>query len=256
MLSRKAFRQLTPNRPFFYSSRTRPKRGRCDSSTGEDSLKRTRPRPEFFLSLYRKSKGPSGEMIRIRGLEWLRLESLRRADLTSQEKETYRDDLQHIRYRRHHRLIDPRRKAVTWVYPYRTPPLGRAGAIEYVSLGSRGRDPRRLYLSIDPTQPEKTLIRALKEKLKATKATRRSRGAGRRYPLSQMWEALQLYDLRKAHDVPLKELGFRSRTPRPLEEKPDNIRAAIKRGGLLLNLATQMIDSAKHSPAAWLQTFL
>jgi hypothetical protein len=186
----------------------------------------------------------------------LRLESLRRADLTLQEKETYRDDLQHIRYRRHHRLIDLRRKAVTWVYPYRTPPLGRAGAVEYVSPVSRGRDPRRLYLSIDPAQPEKTLIAAFKERLKETKAARRAPGGGRRYSLSQLWEALQLYDMRKADDVPLKELGFRIRTQRPLEEKPDNIRAAIKRGGLLLNLATQMIDTAKHSPAAWLQTFL
>lgn len=166
-------------------------------------MTRPRARSEVFFSLNQQSKGPSGETIRIRALEWLRLESLRRADLTQAEKQTYRDDLQQIRYRRHDRLIDLRRKNVIWVYPYQLPPLKRARAVEYVAGGSRWRDPRRAYVSFDPALSERVLLAAFKKIITENKAARWVRGAGRRYSLAKLWEALQLYDASKAPNVSL-----------------------------------------------------
>jgi hypothetical protein len=219
-------------------------------------MPRRQPNVDLFLSLDKLSKGPSGEMIRIRGLEWLRLESLRRADLTPQEKGTYRKELQDIRYHRHDCLIKPDRKNLQWVYPYAVPALKRAGAVEVVPPGMRGRDPRRLCLAVDPTQPQKVLIAAFKDILRSIKSTRRAPGAGRRYSLAQLWEALQLYDDWKAHDVSPKDLGFRIRTLTPLEERPDTLDSAIERGRTAVALAKRMIHTAQNSSAPWLKVFL
>lgn len=219
-------------------------------------MPRLKPNLDLFLSLDKNSKGARGEMIRIRALEWLRLESLRRADMTVQDKETYRKELRIIRYRQHDRLIDLRHEAVTWIYPYLTPPLKRARAVEYVSSGSPGRDPRRVELSIDPTQSEKVLVAAFKQRLKDIKAARRARGGGRRYFLAQLWEALQLYDDWKAHGVSPKDLGFRIRTLTPLEERPDTLDSAIERGRTAEALAKRMIHTAQNSSAAWFKIFL
>ena len=64
----------------------------------------------------------------------------RLADLTAQEKETYRKDLLDIRYHRHDRLIALGREAVTWVYPYSIPTLDRARAVECVPPGTETYD--------------------------------------------------------------------------------------------------------------------
>jgi hypothetical protein len=208
-----------------------------------------------FLSLDQKSKGPSGEMIRIRGLEWLRLESLRRAVLTPQEKEAYSEDLQYIRSRQHDCLIDLRLKSVIWVYPYPLPPLKRARAIEYVPPNSHWRHPERDYVSYNWTLSDKVLVAAFKKRIRESKAAHRAAGAGRRYSLARLYEALELHDARNAHNLPGKAVGFQIRTQKPLADIPRSIRIASERGRKVLALASLMINTAKESPGLWVETF-
>lgn len=244
----------------------------------------------FWKDLDLKCKDPNtGWVVRLNALEWLRCESLRIAYPTepvarmelkwekrkkrpsvpirsistpllhdmsrSQPHDALLKELISIRAEHHHRLFEKMDNLKLWNYPYWTPSLRKAFAVEVMEEGVIERDPRRvvLRLSMDLTQPEAVLQANFKQIIQQEKHGKRAPGGGRGKSLLLLWDALTAMGRwMEKNDIKQSTLGFEalsSKVPRK------SIGSAEKLGFELVALGKEMVFFALNEPQGWLDEF-
>ncbi len=229
------------------------------------------PTVQFFKDWDRQIK--QGERLRWRALEWLRVESFRRAlyDIFEEEEElerrfsedtTFQKDFRMIATCQHHWLIGQGERPEKISYPMvfdgpenAVRPLTNEIIEKKPSIADMYLRPNRLVLSLDPKEPEQLLIQKVKLLLKQRKGKTqrvRGRGAGGKYPLARMWEALLAHDYRRFGDKTLQDIG---ETAESYSSKPQTYKHAIDRGYKLQNLFHLMLGIARYHTHHWHSTF-
>lgn len=214
-----------------------------------------------------KKSGYSKEVLRIRALEFLRLETLKRAypeitkklldqALVNPHQSPIIKQLLHVRNGGHLSLIDMNTsEKSTEVLPFLPPSLRRQFGVKVLKPGEIDPNPRRaLCLSIDPNLADKVIsahVLGHVREWQRTQGRKRTRGAGRPIPLSRLWEALRGYDAWK-RGKPQKAIGYDAQT----FSSPATFSNIEDRGELLIRLAKRMIQTSKAQSSVWMETFL
>jgi hypothetical protein len=215
-------------------------------------------------------------------LQALYFESLRHiTDLTKQERELLQKDLQYAKANHHLWQLGKsgrgpqvprifylpaevdRTLAVITVKspgePLPDKPYGDArDFLGYLPL----HDPEILLLAIRPSARESEIVSAVRKHVRASKKRRgktRSSGGGRKYSTDRMEEALKAYGDQRRDRLSVIELGERAQT---FPSIPKNRKGTAlehdmntNRGHKLLNLAKQMIATARKGSVAWVVAF-
>lgn len=217
-------------------------------------------------------------------LQALYFESLRRAtNLTEQESERLRGDLQYAKAEHHFwelglggrppqipcMLYRPADVARTLsVINVKSPgeqlpdkPSGGArDLLGYYSL----HDSKALLLAIDPSAHLSDILSAVRKEIEAIKkrvGKTRSSGGGRKHSIHRMIEALMAYQDHQSRRNPLSphKLGALARTFRPIpidrKGKAEEYFTHEDRGYKLLQQAKHMIDTARKGRSAWVAAF-
>ncbi len=209
------------------------------------------------LKLLMKSKDKNkvfqGETLRYHAIEWLRLESWKRAEFSNEECchiPSLAIDLVSINKGKHHWLVLSQDKPPRgWYFPVPPSFIRKLAAVEAVAPGQTLFGPTRESVgpfSVDLSQTDKVIcdafikghIAPLRKKVLGrgepkSRENIRAKGGGRTHSLDKLTEALTLYDEYKTKKTKQCALGFDAKT------WPSN------QGEKIIRTAKQMIKMAK-----------
>ena len=231
------------------------------------------PTVEFFRKLEKKigvlkdakddnNAMPRAEMLHLQAVEWLRLESLKRAypDTSNIPVDpNLQPELEYVGRGEHSWLIHaPNNPPNSWNISGTLPPfIQKLAAVLEVKPGQTIFGPYRVSIphlfSVDLAQTNRAIseafiegyIKPLREKVfpssVRTTQNKRSKGGGRKYSLAKLWEVLTLYDEYKNEGCSQRSLGEKAET-----FKPGN--SETRQGEKIIQMANNMIALSATSP--------